>query len=642
MKNRTFFFLLFLLNYSIDIVTYAQSKEEIDKVRARFPDATAIILKRVSTFKVFMFNDTVRGEMYSHDEVLINKEAGLAFQKNAVATSNIVEASDLKAYTLIPDRNKYKKKKVTSFELKDDPQKNVFYDDQKQYSFTYPSAQIGAILTLDYKLTYHEPRLMGNYFWANYQPIIEDQLQIEVQKGITINYKLFNVNESEYTFTKEDKKNMTIYTWIQKDKKPMDYYQDAPDIRYYEPHMVFYVCDYVCKHGKKQLLGSPKQLCSWYKEIQKKLNTQEDARLKQIADSLVAGQTDEWEKVKKIFYWVQDNISYVAFEDGLGGYIPRDAGTVCNRRYGDCKDMASIINEMLRLENIKSYLTWIGSRDIPYTYSDVPTPLTDNHMITSYKDKNNNWIFLDGTGKKAAIETYTSFIQGKQALIGITPDSALLVTVPVKDTSFSQTIDSVKIEINQNTIQGFGTVHMTGYDGLNYYYNVSNRNKDKADEFFRSYFAKGNNKTQFTDIKTNFVERGPVSINYKFTLPDYITFNQNEAYLNLTLDKDLVIEKAEAGRTVPISMKHKTKRTLVTTMLLPSNYKVESLPQNTKSENDIIGYNSTYEVKGNTLVHTFQMYINALIIYPADFSKYNNVIAAEIKASNQSIAFQLK
>ena len=124
--------------------------------------------------------------------------------------------------------------------------------------------------------------------------------------------------------------------------------------------------------------------------------------------------------------------------------------------------MASIIHEMLRMAHIKSYLTWIGSRDIPYTYSEVPTPATDNHMITTYLDKNKHWVFLDGTGKDAPINTFTSFIQGKQAMIGLTNDSFALATLPVPDTSANTTIDSSHVSIQDKLVIGKGKITMKG------------------------------------------------------------------------------------------------------------------------------------------------------------------------------------
>jgi hypothetical protein len=637
MKNKQLTYILSFFFQGISFLCLSQNPEEINKIRRDYPDANAILLKKTGSYRIYSENNSIKGIYKVHEETLINKEAGIGFQNRSVPSNNFIEASNIKASILIPNGKRYQKKEVDKIEQKDDPDGSVFFDDQKLYSFTYPSAQVGAILNIDYQLTYKEPRFLGNYFWINYFPDLDDELKISVQKNINIRYKLFNADGFDLEFTKEEKSNEVIYTWRSKNKKPIVQYSDAPNFRYYEPHMIFYITDYEMQGEKKKLLGTPKELLQWYTEIQKNLNKTEDKELKKVTDSLVSGVKDEWEKVKKIFYWVQDNISYVAFEDGLGGFVPRDAGMVCNKKYGDCKDMASIIHEMLRMAGIKSYLTWIGSRDIPYTYQDVPTPSSDNHMITSYLDKNNKWVFLDGTGKKASIDTYTSFIQGKQAFIGIAADSFQLATVPVIDTSMNQSIDSITIDIKDRMIIGKGKAQLTGYDGLDYFYRSENMSKDERQDYFKAYFSKGNNKTNFEDVVMHPVNRGPVNFSYKFNVPDYISQDQDELYLNLNLDKKLILEKVIAGRKVPVSIRHKTKKRLIVTLNIPEGYKVKDVPASVRQQNPVEGFSSTYEIKNNQLIHIFDFYINTLLLQPSDFDQYNSMVAAQTKAGNQAI-----
>lgn len=634
-KKETFFIILF---YFLLPAIYAQP-QGIEEARTLYPDASAVYLNKLYEYKIYVEDGNLNGICNIHEQIFINKESGLGYQKKSISTNKFVEAANIKAFTLAPKNKKYEKKEVDNIELKDDPSRNSFYDDQKSYNIVYPSVQPGAVLDLSYQLKYLEPRFMGSYYWVEYIPAMESELSISVQKNINIAYKLFNCDNENIIFTKEEKKNEIIYRWKLKDVKAGTIYNDAPNFRYFEPHIVFYVTDYMVDGKVKHLLGNTKDLHSWYCDMQKNINKTEDKKLKQITDSLVAGSTSEIEKVKKIFYWVQDNISYVAFEDGLGGFIPRDAGLVCTRKFGDCKDMASIIHEMLRIAGIPSYLTWLGSRDIPYTYNEVPTPAVDNHMITTYLDKNGNWNFLDGTGKHASQELYTSFIQGKQALLSISPDSFLLVTIPVKDTSTSQTIDSITIDINNNIVLGKGKVLLSGYDRLEYLYSVENLNKEERSDFIKKYFAKGNNKVSFYDIVEITSDRSlQGSISYNFNVPDYVRKNQNELYINLNMDSGWNLEQLPAIRKVPVNFKHRTKKRLVTTLNIPAGYKPDFIPQGTSFGNEVAGFESSYILKDNTIIHISDFYINTLILQVADFSKYNKVLTEQIKANKQAVS----
>ena len=46
-----------------------------------------------------------------------------------------------------------------------------------------------------------------------------------------------------------------------------------------------------------------------------------------VTELTAKAKTDE-EKIKNIYYWVQDNIRYIAFEDGIAGFKPDDSQNV--------------------------------------------------------------------------------------------------------------------------------------------------------------------------------------------------------------------------------------------------------------------------------------------------------------------------
>jgi len=89
------------------------------------------------------------------------------------------------------------------------------------------------------------------------------------------------------------------------------------------------------------------------------------ATLKPNVDEQVRGKTTELEKARSIFYWVQDNIRYIAFEDGYAGFVPQTVQDVFKNKYGDCKGMANLVTEMLKLAGLVVHMTWIGTKHLP-------------------------------------------------------------------------------------------------------------------------------------------------------------------------------------------------------------------------------------------------------------------------------------
>src|SRR6185437_2977242 len=148
-----------------------------------------------------------------------------------------------------------------------------------------------------------------------------------------------------------------------------------------------------------------------------------------VVDSLTIGLKTNESKARSVYSWVQHNIKYVAFEDGMGGFVPREASLVCSRRFGDCKDMASILTAMLKKAGVPAYFTWIGTRDLPYNFDQVPLPMTSNHMICTI-NLDGKYVFLDGTDPTCVFGMPSAGIQDKQAMISVNEKEYKILKVP--------------------------------------------------------------------------------------------------------------------------------------------------------------------------------------------------------------------
>ena len=73
-----------------------------------------------------------------------------------------------------------------------------------------------------------------------------------------------------------------------------------------------------------------------------------DTALRQALAQVLAGKTSEQEKIQAIHQFVLRNTHYVALEFGVYGYKPYPVSQVYARRFGDCKDKASLMIALLR------------------------------------------------------------------------------------------------------------------------------------------------------------------------------------------------------------------------------------------------------------------------------------------------------
>jgi hypothetical protein len=357
-----------------------------------------------------------------------------------------------------------------------------------------------------------------------------------------------------------------------------------------------------------------------------------------LVQQLTLGMSNDRDKAAEIFYWVQDNIKYIAFEDGLGGFIPRPCSLVYERKYGDCKDMTSMLMAMLTSAGIPVYYTWIGTRDIPFSYNQVWTPIVDNHMIAACQ-VDDEIIFIDGTSDYIQFGLPSIFTQGKQALVRKGHNDFELIDVPIPDPDQSQIIDTVTLSVQNGDINGTGISRFSGYYGTTMKDFAHYVKPDKQKEAFESYFEKGNNRFEISELTfTNLAYADdPVVVNYEFELPEYAYQNEDEMYINLHLDQEFGSERIESKRIFPIEQSFKSKERYVVQLQLPNGWEVKKLPEKVMFKNDQFGFQMYYTQQDQTVTLTAENYVNTLAVEPDNFQAWNQMVSQIKKAYSESI-----
>jgi transglutaminase-like putative cysteine protease len=613
----------------------AQTVSEMDAISSRYPGEQAIVVNDKMDIIIDIKNGKYAITEYVEKDVLLPQPPSPYLATDKVYINNFRQITNIEAKTLIPDGNKYKAINVEKFVDQKDGASYVFYDETMAKTFVYPSLQKGAITSLRYSYNVSDIYVLGSFFFKWASPCTFSQITIKADKRAKICYKLYNTQNTNIDFKFKQKGNYNIYTWKAIDIKGIRSEDRAPDSRYYYPHIVYYIDNANPLDSiNKQNMGLNGLYHYYYSFIQK-LNQHTDSTMLQTVNKITEGAVNEEEKVKRIFYWVQDNIRYIAFEEGMQGFIPEQATQVYNKRYGDCKGMASIINYMLHLAGIQSYLTWVGSRDIPYKYTDIPSGMVDNHMIVTYYNQNKQAVFLDATDYHLPYGMPTSMIQGKQALVSIDSSNYNIENVPVIPGSENIYSDSICISIKDKTVFGEGFLLLSGYNKGNLTYHLDNYDKEQLKDNLINILPKGNNKffLDTFDMQNLRNRENPLCISYKFRVNNYYREVGNEIYVNMNMnrkhDNDLF---DSLKREVPVEFAYNSVVKSVTVFEIPEGYTVSYLPKNVAAASDKFAFDISYKIEGNKVLQIKNIQSNVLLLQPNEFSSWNNPVEKLSKA----------
>lgn len=620
----------------------AQLSEEYAVYKDKYPNSGKVRLIQERHVSLSINRGNINITQAFHEEDLYLDESAINRAKQSVNFSSFFEMQSIEASSFIPDRNRFREIKVTTFTEKDE-MKHSFHDDMRSLNFIFPDLRKGAKSKMKYSEKVLNPRFLSPFYFGDFFPVINNTFTITADKDINLTFKEFHTEGFEINFSESARGNNKIYTWILKDVPDFRPESGAPNYKTFIPHIIPIITSYKANENTINVLQNVSDLYSWYYSLTKDLNHDEpDPQLVSLVQKLTADKENEFEKVRAIYYWTQKNIKYIAFEYALGGFIPREANAVYQKKYGDCKDNSSILKQMLDIAGIDGQLTWIGTRKIPYTYEEVPTPLVDNHMILAYVYEGKTY-YLDATGRYLPLELPAPFIQGKEALIAMPGGTYRIETVPVIPASVNAFNDVTHLKIEGNKLTGNSETEITGFAKLDYFNALEQFNTtDRIKQFYNTRFRKGSNKflIETLDEKNKFEYDKNLVVEYTFHIADYIKNFGDEIFINLNLNKDISEFKTRDDRKQAVEMEFNNKYATTTILEIPEGYKVSFLPNNMDLKNEYIAASIQYQVENNQVIYTHVIEQNFLILDTKQQKEVNTLIKEVEKAYREIIIIE--
>jgi transglutaminase-like putative cysteine protease len=515
---------------------------------------------------------------------------------------------------------------------------DIFHDDTKLCVVKFPLEEKGKSCSYTYQETYKDIKYLTSFYFNKNIPTVDETIEFDIPSWMEFDLREFNFQGAgiEKNTTKEN--DLTRISFHLKNAAAYEDEPHSPNHALSYPHVICVNKAYTENGQRKVLFETVKDLYGWYRIVCDSIGNQ-PSELKERVTALTNGKKTDLEKIEAIFYWVQDNIRYIAFENGIMGFRPDAAQNVFKKKYGDCKGKANLLKEMLKLAGYDARLTWIGTSDLPYDYS-LPSLSVDNHMICTVI-LNGKKYFLDGTEEYIALNDYAQRLQGKQVLIE-DGKNYILDRIPVFPAERNKTKQVIKMSIDGDVIKGNNSVEYNGeakiFTQMAY---ASTRNENKTDAL-SSFLRNNDGNIVVSNIKApDFSDRQkPLQINYDFKASNQVTRAGNEVYVVMDWNKEFSGLEFESDRKNDYEFNHKYFITTQTELAIPDGYKVDYVPSSFKKVSTDYSFEGSYLNKGKSIVYSKTIVINKPIIHKSEFSDWNNFISDINKFYNDQVVLK--
>jgi Transglutaminase-like superfamily len=612
--------LLFITSLSI----YAQKMEspfERFKSAKWLKDANIAIAKKSVNFSFDIENTEGVARVAvtkKVDEWVFPAKAGQTFFNRIHINDEVwVEEAKIK----VKGSSKLSKSDILVHDVEQD---DIFYSDARAVDY---SLKFDLMTEMNHYYTQkiRDARYLSLVFFSEHYPVAEQEIVFDIPDWLDLDFKEFNFEGSKVS--KQIVPNPKGGKRVIFTAKEIAGYKEekkAPNAKKIFPHVMCLFKSFRKDGKKQQIFENVSDLYGWYNGICQKTGNN-NASLKPLVEKLTANKKTDLEKIESVFYWVQDNIRYIAFENGIMGFQPDACQNVYKNLYGDCKGMANLLKQMLVLANFDARLTWIGTNDIPYDYS-TPCLAVDNHMICTVI-LNGKKYFLDGTEDYIALDDYATRIQGRQVLIE-DGKNHILDKVPSLKNDRNRIIQNIDFTLNKDVLNGNLKADYSGETKTRILYTYNHIPNDKKVEALKGFIGSGNQNMAVKTVETSSTDdrKNAFKVKSTFDLSNVVTTSGSEMYFALDLDKDFGDYSMDSTRVYDWEFSYTSDDETITTMTIPTGYKLDYVPTAVLANTPFFKAELKYEQKDSQLIYTKKFSINDLILKKKDFPEWNKIM----------------
>jgi hypothetical protein len=345
--------------------------------------------------------------------------------------------------------------------------------------------------------------------------------------------------------------------------------------------------------------------------------------MRQKAIQLVAGVTDDREKVKRIYAFLQQNTRYISIQLGIGGFQPFDASYVASKGYGDCKALSNYMYSLLEAVGVPSKYVIIQSGSDFSMTEDFPSNQF-NHATLCVPLKSKDTMWLECTSQTDPAGYQGGFTGNRKALLVDETGGTLVST---KQYGLKENLQSRKIT---GTVSEEGNMQVavkTNYramkqDQLDMMINALS--KDKIKERLNDELSLPSYTINSFNYSENKSELPEITEVLDMTLDNYATQSGRRLFITPNLLSKSMYKSNGQERMYNIWLRTSYTEKDTVEIDVPAGYEPEALPPPVALKTRYGTYTANTKFENNKVVYyrSFEQYAGH---YPA--SEYKNFAA---------------
>lgn len=311
------------------------------------------------------------------------------------------------------------------------PSSGYLYTDSRVRIFDVPGGAVGRVLEYEYTVEHSLLEVAPEVRLVTDTPVWKRTVNLSLRRGfgVRVSERAQGVRVASSPPTPQKRGlGRTGYSWSWSKLEPFEDEPFSPPIEWLVPSLR--LTFHRLKEGKSLPPEEDwKHLNQWYLDLVRDHYDLPSGEANRVLSQMPAPLRQD--ALRGLYYFVRDQIRYVATHEGLGAFRPHPAREVLDARFGDCKDKATLLISLYRQYGLNAWPVWIGVQPSRPFELDMADLASFDHEIVAV-ELNGQLHFVDPTAESAAFERLPVQDQGRDVVV-LRPEGPQMLRTPTAE-----------------------------------------------------------------------------------------------------------------------------------------------------------------------------------------------------------------